>query len=144
MERIQLIQKIRRMKKVNNIDHRIHQLPQQALQIPGAKHPNNQVNRASFKDLLTSELGLKELKVSKHATERLQERNIHIDKHQWQVIESKMAEAKQKGITDSLVVLDNAALLISTKNNTVVTAMDRKEATSRIFTNINGTILIEK
>ncbi|PEZ81367.1 hypothetical protein CN380_10640 [Bacillus sp. AFS017274] len=35
-------------------------------------------------------------------------------------------------------------LLVSTKNNKVITVMDRDEATSQIFTNINGTIILDK
>ncbi|HET7657976.1 MAG TPA: flagellar protein, partial [Bacillales bacterium] len=56
----------------------------------------------------------------------------------------KVLQARQKGITDSLVVTKNAALVVSAKNNTVVTAMDRKEASTHIFTNINGTILMDE
>lgn len=123
------------------MDHRIHQLPQQhALSFPAVKRSEKSNQSANFKDLLAKEH--QELKVSKHARERLNERNISINENQWNTIEQKMYEAKQKGITDSLVVMNEAALLVSTKNNTVVTALDRNEATSRIFTNINGTILI--
>lgn len=85
-----------------------------------------------------------QLKISKHAQERLSERNIKIPDHQWQTIRERMNEAKQKGVTDSLVVMNDAALLVSTKNNTVVTAMNYDEAESKIFTNINGTILINE
>ncbi|PAV30006.1 flagellar protein [Virgibacillus profundi] len=122
------------------MDHRIHQVPQQqALQFPTVQKPKSNQTNTNFKDILADQ---QSLKVSKHATERLNERNIHINEQQWQTIGEKMKEAKQKGITDSLVVMNHAALLVSAKNNTVVTAMDREEATSRIFTNINGTILI--
>ncbi|MBM7598590.1 flagellar operon protein [Virgibacillus halotolerans] len=124
------------------MDHRIHQVPaHQALQLPTAKTSKNDNHESSFKDVLAEQ---QQLKISKHATERLEERNIHINDKQWQAIGEKMEEAKQKGITDSLVVTNKAALLVSAKNNTVVTAMNREEATNRIFTNINGTILIDE
>ncbi|WP_100010954.1 TIGR02530 family flagellar biosynthesis protein [Lentibacillus sediminis] len=123
------------------MDHRIHQVPQhQALQLPAQQKPKNTAqSTVDFQSILAKE---QELKVSKHATERMNERNIHLNDKQWQAISEKMQEAKQKGVTDSLVVTDQAALVVSAKNNTVVTAMAREEATSRIFTNINGTILI--
>lgn len=128
-------------KEVNRLDHRIHQVPQhQALQIPVQK-PKSDKSIISFRDILTDQ---QSLKISKHATERLNERNIHINEKQWQTIGERLVEAKQKGVTDSLVVIDKAALLVSAKNNTVVTAMNREEATNRIFTNINGTILIDE
>ncbi|MFJ7939954.1 hypothetical protein ACIQYG_15760 [Peribacillus sp. NPDC096622] len=36
------------------------------------------------------------------------------------------------------------ALIVSTVNNKVITVMDRDEATSQIFTNINETIILDK
>nr|WP_031335591.1 MULTISPECIES: TIGR02530 family flagellar biosynthesis protein [Virgibacillus] len=125
------------------MDHRIHQISKHAMQ-PLYK-TDKRTEGASFKDILASQQQeIKGLTISKHATDRLQERNIQITEKQWRMIENKVAEAKEKGITDSLVVLEQASLLISTKNNTVVTAMDRNDAMNRIFTNINGTILIEE
>ncbi|GAB3794697.1 TIGR02530 family flagellar biosynthesis protein [Virgibacillus kimchii] len=124
------------------MDHRIHQVPhQQAFNVPAVKKPEKGKS-TSFKDILKKEH--QELKISKHAEARLNERNILINETQWKIIEQKVQEAKQKGVTDSLVVMDEAALLVSTKNNTVITALDRDEARSRIFTNINGTILMNE
>src|SRR5690625_3750242 len=121
--------------------HRIHSLQQHyAINTPPIKNIK-QKSQLHFKDILTD---VQDLKISKHAKHRLQERNIHIDEKQWKIIGEKESEAKQKGVTDSLIVMDQSALLISTKNNTVVTVMNLEEATSKIFNNINGTILIDK
>lgn len=92
-----------------------------------------------FKDILSQ---VDTVKISKHAEMRLKERKIDINKDTWEEIGYKMNEAKLKGVTDALIVLDDAALVVSTKNNTVVTALNNNEATNKIFTNINGTILI--
>jgi len=81
--------------------------------------------------------------VSKHAHIRLQERGITIDELQWNSISEKVNESKQKGVKEALVLLKDAALIVSAKNNTVITAMNRDEARSQIFTNINGTILMD-
>jgi len=83
------------------------------------------------------------LHVSKHASERLKQRGIHISESRWELINEKIHEAQKKGVKDSLVLLKDAALIISAKNNTVVTAMAREEANTQIFTNINGTIVME-
>ena len=121
------------------MDHRIHQIPNRfALDFPSVK-VKPQAAETKFREIFQKELSLK---ISKHASERLEERNIHIDKKQWHLIEDKMNEARRKGITDSLVVTKDATLLVSTTNNTVITALDREEASDRIFTNINGTIII--
>lgn len=92
-----------------------------------------------FKDVLST---FTDVKVSKHAEARLQERNIEIHENKWTQIAEKMQEAKAKGVTDALVHFDDVALIVNAKNNTVITALHQKEATEKIFTNINGTILL--
>jgi flagellar operon protein len=121
------------------MDHRIHQLHNHPLSLKHKKVPQNVHETASFKDVLHEVVGIK---ISKHAQKRLAERKIEIAEENWTKLHEKMIEAKNKGIIDSLVVMDQAALIINTKNHTVITAMDREEASSQIFTNINGTILL--
>ena len=83
------------------------------------------------------------LTISKHARQRLEQRGINIDEARWNQIGEKIKEAKSMGVKDSLVLVDDTALIVSAKNNTVITAMNRAEATAQIFTNINGTILMD-
>lgn len=83
------------------------------------------------------------IQISKHAMVRMEQRGISISPHTWEKIGAKINEAKSKGVGDSLVILKDAALIVSAKNKTVITALDREEAHSQIFTNINGTILID-
>jgi flagellar operon protein len=83
------------------------------------------------------------LTISKHANERLAQRGIHIPDQQWQKITEKVLEAKKLGVNESLVLTKHAALIVSAKNQTVITAMDRTEAKTQIFTNINGTIIVD-
>src|SRR5699024_10045306 len=94
-----------------------------------------------FKDVLRNE---EELKVSKHAQARLLERNIHINDEKWKEIGHKVEEAKRKGVTDSVIVTKDATLIVSHKNKTVVTVLNHEEAQSKVFTNINGMILLNK
>lgn len=123
------------------MDPRIHQLQHQPLQLPKTKTAPAAKPKQTFQQVLNQQV--EGLKLSKHAKTRLQERNIHFQDKQWQDISSKVSEAKTKGITDSLVLTKDAALVVSTKNQTVITAMGRQEATSQIFTNINGTIVMD-
>ncbi|WP_108669686.1 TIGR02530 family flagellar biosynthesis protein [Peribacillus acanthi] len=120
--------------------------------IPLHKHKSNIPNQTgqigiSFSNQLNQEIQKRSqpqpLSFSKHASMRMDQRNISIDVEMQKKIEEKLLQAKNKGVNDSLVLLHNAALIINAKNNTVITAMDRKEAASQIFTNINGTILID-
>ena len=104
-----------------------------------------QVAGQSFREFLAEQKtnqNQNQLKVSKHASIRLHERNIHIDDGQWEKITNKIFEAKAKGVNDSLVLTNNAALIVSAKNATVITAMNRQEAQDQLFTNIDGTIVL--
>jgi len=84
------------------------------------------------------------LTISKHAKERLEQRGITINEARWEQIDEKVKQAKNMGVKESLVLLEDAALIVSAKNNTVITAMNRAEAATQIFTNINGTILMDE
>ncbi|MER1990690.1 MAG: TIGR02530 family flagellar biosynthesis protein [Solibacillus isronensis] len=108
---------------------------------PIVKQNTEQVSKQSFMDHLKQATG-DELKISKHASERLNERNISITDREWQQISKKVFEAKNKGVKQPLVLLDQAALIVSAKNATVITALDRNEAKQQLFTNIDGTILL--
>src|SRR5699024_12528314 len=100
--------------------HRIHPLQQHyAINTPPVKNIK-QKSQFPFKDVLPN---VQDLKISKHAKHRLQERKIHIEEKQWKIIGEKEREAKQNGATESKVVMDQSALLVSTENNTVATAM---------------------
>ncbi len=83
-----------------------------------------------------------ELKISKHASERMQERGIEINGAQWQEITSHVLAAQKKGVKQPLVLTEQAAFIVSAKNATVITVMDRTEAKSQLFTNIDGTIIL--
>ncbi|RHW39641.1 flagellar protein [Lysinibacillus yapensis] len=82
------------------------------------------------------------LKISKHANERMIERNIHISEQEWKQMSQKVYEARAKGVKQPLVLMNQAALIVSAKNETVITAMERSETKNQIFTNIDGTIVL--
>src|SRR5690625_5461949 len=113
------------------MDHRIHQLSHKhLLHLNKAKQQTKQIDE-DFKSIFEKE---QKLKISKHASERLHERNININEAEWDKLSEKIDEAKQKGITDSLVLMNDAALLVSAKNKTVVKAMNLNDAQNRILT----------
>ncbi|WP_427138542.1 TIGR02530 family flagellar biosynthesis protein [Psychrobacillus psychrodurans] len=106
--------------------------------------PSKQVTttKQSFLQQLHEATVKTELKISKHANQRLTERNIHITDAEWQLVSDKVSEARSKGVNESLVLMDQAALIVSAKNATVITAMDRTEARDQLFTKIDGTIVL--
>lgn len=78
------------------------------------------------------------LSFSKHAEERLKERNINFSTDQIKRLEKGVNEARNKGINESLVLLDDVAMVVNVDNNVVITAIHKEE--QQVYTNINGAI----
>ena len=83
-----------------------------------------------------------ELKFSKHAAMRLEDRNINLSKEQSSRLENGVQKASEKGIRESLVLMDSLAFIVNVPNKTVVTAMDQGESSDNIFTNIDGAVIV--
>lgn len=82
------------------------------------------------------------LKFSKHAGERLADRNISLNEEQLKRLEDGASKASAKGIKESLVLMDNLAFIVNTRNYTVITAMSQQGEEEKIFTNIDGAVLV--
>jgi len=79
------------------------------------------------------------VRFSKHANERLLSRNIQLSQEQRNRLTSGVDKASQKGIKDSLVLVDNMAFIVNVTNRTVITAVG--EGDDQVFTNIDGAII---
>ena len=82
------------------------------------------------------------LRFSKHAGERLTQRDIQLTSEQMMRLEEGTQRAGEKGIKESLVLLDNMAFIVNTQNKTVITAMCQNSGEENIYTNIDGAIVI--
>lgn len=79
------------------------------------------------------------LRFSKHANERLLDRSIDLSEEQVKRLHAGAAKAQQKGIVESLVMVDSYAFIVNTRNNIVVTAVAGGD--DRVFTNIDGAVI---
>lgn len=86
-------------------------------------------------------LGATSLKFSNHSLERMHSRGISYSPEQMKSIENAVAKAAAKGSKDTLVLTDSSALIVSVKNGTVVTVMDRAAMKENVFTNIDSTVM---
>ena len=94
----------------------------------------------SFEQILNERTSAgSELKFSKHASMRMQSRQIDLTANQWERLEGGVEKAGEKGIRESLVMVDNLAFIVNVSNNTVITAVGEGE--DKIFTNIDGAII---
>ncbi len=96
----------------------------------------------SFEEVLSNKRGeAAGLKFSKHASSRLDSRNIELSPAQIERLMDGTAKAGNKGINDSLVIVDDLAFIVNVPNKTVITAINRNESEDSIFTNIDGAVI---
>ena len=131
------------MNKINNQFTSIEQAADRYLHVK----ENRAVNSlsASFEEILKQKQEVSEsleLKFSKHASMRLEDRNISLSEEQSERLESGVQKASEKGIRESLVIVDSLAFIVNVPNKTVVTAMDRTESQDNIYTNIDGAVIM--
>lgn len=81
------------------------------------------------------------VKFSAHAQTRIQSRQIPVTAEDLQRIEGAVQRAASKGSRDSLVLLDNAAYVVSVTNKTVITVVDRDSLKDNVFTNIDSAVI---
>ena len=133
------------MNPINNSFTSIEQVTGQYLKTQDNK-TKEKTTGLSFEDVLRQQMGgtaesTSELKFSKHANMRLEQRDIALSADQSQRLEAR-AKASEKGIKESLVIVDSLAFIVNVPNQTVVTAMDQTESDENVFTNIDGAVII--
>ncbi len=120
----------------------IEKMAGQLLQKKTAAEPKDSTDSGlSFQEILSStrESQLNGLRFSKHANERLAVRNINLSPNQMARLENGATKAREKGIRESLVMVDDLAFIVNVKNNTVITAVS--DSAETVFTNIDGAVI---
>lgn len=118
--------------------------PQQPVQpLVPSKDSSKRVTSSNgkFDQVLAEKLG-SELKFSQHAQQRLADRNIELTQEDLNKLNQAVSKAREKGSRDSLVLMDDLALLVSVKNNTVITAVDGQSLKENVFTNIDSAVIV--
>jgi len=100
------------------------------------------VSDSPFAQVLDQKLPTQGVKFSQHAQDRLKARNINLTTNDLARLEGAVNSVAQKGGKESLVMMGDAALVVSIRNRTVVTAMDRTQMQGNVFTNIDSAVII--
>ncbi len=81
------------------------------------------------------------LHFSRHATQRIEQRGMELDATRMERLHRAVDQAEAKGSRDSLILLDELALVVSVQNRTVVTAVDEASRKEHVFTNIDSVVI---
>lgn len=132
------------MNKISNQFSSIEQITDQYLK-KGMPETAQASPEVSFQDILKHKQSVNNdsaLRFSKHASMRLQSRNIELSSEQKERLETGTQKAEAKGMRESLVIVDSYSFIVNVPNKTVVTAMDQTESEDNVYTNIDGAVIM--
>jgi flagellar operon protein len=92
----------------------------------------------SFQDALRSAAGVQ---LSSHAQKRVDRRDLDLDPARMQRLDSAITRAAEKGSRNSVVMLDDLAVVVDVRQRTVVTALNAQQGKERVFTNIDSVVI---
>ncbi|SMB82425.1 flagellar operon protein [Desulfonispora thiosulfatigenes DSM 11270] len=122
-----------------NLHYQVTPVPVKKITEP---HKINKDTTVNFKDLLNKEIVDKRLSFSSHCIKRLEQNNINLSNIQIDKLTKAIDKAESKGAKESLMLLDDLALVVSIKNRTVITAVDSERMKDNVFTNIDSAVII--
>lgn len=97
----------------------------------------------SFKEILEQKISEEsKLSFSKHAVNRVVERNVDVSSANLERLNEGVRLAEEKGLKEPLILVDSTAYVVNLKNNKVVTVVSDESLKGAIFTNIDGTVMI--
>ncbi|MVB09740.1 putative flagellar [Caprobacter fermentans] len=82
------------------------------------------------------------LTFSKHALQRMDERQIEVSPELMARMSGAAEKAKAKGVRDALMMSGDTAFIVNIPSSTVVTMMNGGEMKENIFTNIDGAVIL--
>lgn len=101
-------------------------------------HQTSVNGNKTFQDIFRENI----VRFSHHAESRLQQRGITLKPEQIAKIESAIDKAASKGAKDSLILINDMALIVNVKNKTVITALDSNSMKDNVFTQIDSAIIV--
>lgn len=98
----------------------------------------------TFAEALSESLLQKDgVQFSGHALKRITSRSIDVTQNDKLERLNKGVEiAAEKGSEETLILVDEAAFIVSVKNNKVITTLSKEDMLGNIFTNIDSTVII--
>ncbi len=102
---------------------------------PAGSAPVRTAGGPSFQDALQG------LQFSNHAAKRIEKRDLNLDAGRLDRLNSAISRAAEKGARNSVVMLDDLAVVVDIRDRRVVTAINAVAGKERVFTNIDSVVI---
>ena len=109
------------------------------LDIAATQSPATPVQGPAFSDVLAEKAA--QVQFSGHALQRVRRRGIELTPATLARLQNGVDRAAGKGARDSVVFVDSTAFVVSVRNRTVITAVDRDHMKDHVFTNIDSAVI---
>ena len=102
-----------------------------------------QDNQGNFNEILNRKIAEQtKLKFSAHAMRRMHERNMQPSPNELERLNEGFEKARENGSQSSLILVDETAYVVSVRNQTVITALDKNAAQGNLFSNIDSVAIV--
>ena len=102
---------------------------------PANPAPVRQAGGPDFQDALRG------VQFSNHAQKRIDRRDLDLDAGRLNRLNSAISRAAEKGARNSVVMLDDLAVVVDIRDRNVVTAINAAQGKERVFTNIDSVVI---
>lgn len=102
---------------------------------PPAQAPVRPSGGPSFQDTLAG------VQFSSHAAKRIERRDLDLDAGRLNRLNSAITRASEKGARNSVVMLDDLAVVVDVRDRKVITAINAQQGKERVFTNIDSVVI---
>ncbi|MCK9518901.1 MAG: hypothetical protein M0R74_07760 [Dehalococcoidia bacterium] len=106
---------------------------------PAGRNRTTGPQGASFADALSR--ATEQVQLSRHAQKRIERRELDLDPQRLARLNSAITRAAERGGKNSVVMLDDLAVVVNVRERTVVTAMPKEGSHQRVFTNVDSVVI---
>ena len=104
--------------------------------------PNKSIEKSFDEVLMQVGQATCEIKFTKHAKIRMNDRNITLSNEEITKIKLAIDKADNKGVSEALILMGNKAFIASVKTKTIITTVNAEQLKDNVFTNIDGAVII--
>lgn len=106
---------------------------------PAGQAPVRSAGGPSFREALNG--ASQGVQFSNHAQKRIDRRDLDLDPQRLDRLNSAISRAAEKGARNSVVMLDDLAVVVDIRDRRVVTAINAEAGKERVFTNIDSVVI---
>lgn len=114
-----------------------------SVQVPDRVKDGKADEKDSFRAILEENIQrASDVNFSSHAVKRAVDHNIELTDESLERLNKGVKMAEEKNLEEPLILVGQAAFLVNVKNNTVITTVDSNDLQGKVFTNIDGTVIV--